>query len=180
MCGALSAAIAWSSSHPAGVHPGQIGLGDQRLGAVAEPLVSRQKCALPLLLAGFVVQTSPRYRQAQRAEGGDQLARPVPVAATGRARAPFVTSPAERDLEFLLQQLLDERAHLAAHRVLQGIEPSAARERRWRRRQGWRSFRHGVGSFSILPIGTYATSTNFHQPRDTTPAFCGALSCHGA
>jgi len=25
-----------------------------------------------------------------------------------------------------------------------------------------------VGSFSILPIGTYATSTNFHQPRDTT------------
>jgi hypothetical protein len=27
---------------------------------------------------------------------------------------------------------------------------------------------HGVGSFSILPIGTYAASTNFHQPRDTT------------
>jgi hypothetical protein len=25
-----------------------------------------------------------------------------------------------------------------------------------------------VGSFSILPIGTYATSANFHQPRDTT------------
>jgi hypothetical protein len=25
-----------------------------------------------------------------------------------------------------------------------------------------------VGSFSIVPIGTYATSANFHQPRDTT------------
>jgi hypothetical protein len=25
-----------------------------------------------------------------------------------------------------------------------------------------------VGSFSILPIGTYAALTNFHQPRDTT------------
>jgi len=25
-----------------------------------------------------------------------------------------------------------------------------------------------VGSFSILPSRTYATSTNFHQPRDTT------------
>ena len=25
-----------------------------------------------------------------------------------------------------------------------------------------------MGSFSIVPIGTYAASTNFHQPRDTT------------
>ena len=25
-----------------------------------------------------------------------------------------------------------------------------------------------MGSFSILPIGTYAASANFHQPRDTT------------
>jgi hypothetical protein len=25
-----------------------------------------------------------------------------------------------------------------------------------------------VGSFSIVAIGTYATSANFHQPRDTT------------
>ena len=28
-----------------------------------------------------------------------------------------------------------------------------------------------MGSFSIVPIGTYAASTNFHQPRDTTPGF---------
>jgi hypothetical protein len=27
-----------------------------------------------------------------------------------------------------------------------------------------------VGSFSILPIGTYAASANFHQLRDTTLA----------
>ena len=93
-------------AHPAGVHPGQIGLGDQRLGATAEPLVGRQKCALPLLLAGLVVQTSPRYRQAQRAEGGDQLARPVPVAATVRDGAALIPLAAERGLELLLQQLL--------------------------------------------------------------------------
>ena len=155
-------------AHSAGVHPRQIGLGDQRLGAAAEPLVSRQKCALPLLLAGLVVQARPRYRQAQRAEGGDHLARPVPVAAAVRDRAALVTPAAERGLELLLQQLLDERAHLPADRLLQGIEPIAPGERRWRRRPGWRSLLHGVGSFSIAPIGTYAASTNFHQPRDTT------------
>jgi hypothetical protein len=33
-----------------------------------------------------------------------------------------------------------------------------------------------VGSFSILPIGTYATSANFHQLRDTTPSF-GCTLC---
>jgi hypothetical protein len=53
----------------------------------------------------------------------------------------------------------------------QGIEPIAAGERRWRRWPGWRSFLHGVGSLSIVPIGTYAASANFHQPfhqpRDT-------------
>ena len=61
-------------------------------------------------------------------------------------------------------------AHLPAHRLLQRIEPIAAGERRWRRRRGWRSLLHGVGSFSILAIGTYAASANFHQPRDTTSA----------
>ena len=35
---------------------------------------------------------------------------------------------------------------------------------------GWRSFGHGVGSFSILPIGTYAASAISHQPRATAPA----------
>ena len=82
-----------------------------------------------ILLARLVVQTSPRHRQAQRTEGGHQLARPMPVAATVRARAALITPPAERRLEFLLQQLLDERAHLRAHRFFQGIEPLAAGER---------------------------------------------------
>jgi hypothetical protein len=50
----------------------------------------------------------------------------------------------------------------------QRIEPVAAGEWRWRCRHGWRSFLHGVGSFSIVPIATYAASANFHQPRDTT------------
>jgi hypothetical protein len=116
-------------AHPAGVHAGQIGLGDQRLGAPAEPLIGRQKRTLPLLLACFVVQTNPRHRQAQWTEGGDQLVRPVPVAATIGACPALITPAAERHLELLLQQPLDERAHLGAHRLFQRIEPIAAGER---------------------------------------------------
>ena len=59
------------STYPAGVDAGEVNRGDQQLGAPAEPLVGRQQPALPLLLARLVVQTSPRYRQAQRPEGGD-------------------------------------------------------------------------------------------------------------
>src|SRR6188472_1298294 len=129
-------------AHPAGVRPGEVGLGDQRLGPATEPLVGRQKRALPLLLARRIVQTSPRHRQAQRAEGGDQLARPVAMAATVRHRPSLVAFPAEGGFQLLLQQVLDERAYPPAHRLLQGIEPVAAGERRWRRRQGWRSFLH--------------------------------------
>ena len=158
------------AARPAGVHPGEVDLGDQRLSAVAEPLVRRQQRALPLLLARLVGQPRTRHRQAQRAERRDQLARPVAVTTAVRARAPLIASAAERGVQLLLQQLLDERAHMPAHGLLQRVEPIAAGERRWRHRQGWRSFLHGVGSFSILPIGTYATSTNFHQPRDTTSA----------
>ena len=79
------------AAHPAGVHPGEIGLGDQGLGAAAEASVGRQQRALPFLLAIVGVQTRPRHRQAQRAEGGDQLARPVPVAAAVRDRAALIT-----------------------------------------------------------------------------------------
>jgi putative transcriptional regulator len=32
-----------------------------------------------------------------------------------------------------------------------------------------------VGSFSIVPIGTYAASTNFHHLRDTTNADADCL-----
>jgi hypothetical protein len=35
---------------------------------------------------------------------------------------------------------------------------------------------HGVGSFSIVVIGTYAASANFHQPRDTTAARLSTLN----
>jgi hypothetical protein len=116
-------------AHPAGIHPGEIGLGDQRLGAVAQPFVGRQERALPFLLAHLVGQPRPRHRQAQRAERRDQLARPMPVASAVRARPSLVTPPAERGFQLLLQQLLDERAHLATHRVFQGIEPIAPGER---------------------------------------------------
>jgi hypothetical protein len=78
------------------------------------------------------------------------------MAATVGACAALVAAPPERGIQLLFQQLLDERAHLAAHRFLQRIEPIAPGEWGWRCRPGWRSFRHGVGSLSNLPIGTYA------------------------
>jgi hypothetical protein len=111
------------------VHPGEIGLGDQGFGAVAEPLVGRQQRAVPFPLARLVSQPGPGHRERQRTEGGDQLAWPVPVATTVRARAAFVASPPQRRFQLLLQQLLDEPAHLATHRLLQGIEPSAVGKR---------------------------------------------------
>jgi hypothetical protein len=114
---------------PAGVRPGEVDLGDQRLRPPAEPLVGRQQRALPFPLASRVGQPRPRHRQLQRAEGGDQLARPVAVTAPVRARAALIALPAERGFQLLLQQLLDERAHLPAHRLLQGIDPIAAGER---------------------------------------------------
>src|SRR4029453_15743383 len=110
--------------------------------------------AVPFPLAGLLGEPRPGHRQRQRAEGGDQLARAVAMAATVGARASLVAAPPERGFQLLLQQLLDERAHLAAHRLLQGIEPIAGGEWRWRCRPGWRSFLHGVGSLSISLIGT--------------------------
>jgi hypothetical protein len=99
------------------------------------------------------------------------------MAPTSADRSSLVTPTAERAFQLLLQQLLDERADLTADRLLQRIEPVAAGERRWRCRHGCRSFLHGVGSFPILPIGTYAASANFHQPPDTTLFGADVLSC---
>ena len=66
-------------AHPAGVHPGEIGLGDQRLGAVAEPLVGRQQRALPFLLARLV---------GQPARGTDSFSGPK-VVTSWRGRWPW-------------------------------------------------------------------------------------------
>ena len=96
---------------------------------MGEPLVSGQQVALPFLLASLVAQTSARHRERQRAERGDQLARPVPMAPTSADRSSLVTPTAERAFQLLLQQLLDERADLTADRLLQRIEPVAAGER---------------------------------------------------
>ena len=96
---------------------------------MAEPLVGRQQRALPFLLAGLVGQPCPRHGEHQRAEGGDQLAWPVAVAAAVRACDALVALPAQRGLQLLLQQLLDEGTHLPAHRLLQGVEPVVAGER---------------------------------------------------
>jgi hypothetical protein len=44
-----------------------------------------------------------------------------------------------------LQDRLDERAHLAADRIFQRIEPVGADIAQWQRRSGRRSLIHGVG-----------------------------------
>jgi len=49
----------------------------------------------------------------------------------GRRAVTLVAGTAERGVQLLLQQLLDEGAHLQAHCLLQRIEPFAAGERRW-------------------------------------------------
>jgi hypothetical protein len=99
---------------------------------------------------------------------GHQLTRPVSVSAAVRAGAALITPPAERGLELLLQQLLDERAHLGTHRTSsKGSNQSLPANGDGPDADAGVTV-HGVGSFSILPIGTYATSANFHQPRDTT------------
>ena len=52
------------------------------------------------------------------------------VTISGRRLAiPMVSPPPERRRQLLLEQLLDERAHLAAHRLLQRIEPIAPGKR---------------------------------------------------
>jgi hypothetical protein len=48
----------------------------------------------------------------------------------------LVAAAAERRFELLLDQVLDEGAHLPAHRLLGRIEPVGAGERRWRRGRG--------------------------------------------
>jgi hypothetical protein len=60
----------------------------------------------------------PGERAAPRAPApkvGDQRARPVPMAAAVGGRAALVTASPERGRELLLQQLLNEGAHLPAH-----------------------------------------------------------------
>jgi hypothetical protein len=123
-------------AHPAGVHPGQVDLGDQRLGAMAEPLVSRQQRALPFALARRIAQPGPRHRQLQRTEGRHQPAGPTAVAVPLAGAITLVATTAESGFELLLEQLLDQAAHLQAHRFLQRIEPGVVRERRWRRIRG--------------------------------------------
>ena len=91
------------------------------------------------------------------------------MAVAARHAVTFVAAAAERGFQLFLEQFLDEAAHLQAHRLLQRIEPIAAGiSQRWRHGRGRRSLRHGVGSFSVEPTGTYAALTNSHQPRDTT------------
>ena len=139
-------------AHPPGVDPGEVDLGDQQLGAPAQTLVGRQQLAAPFTLTSIVVrQPRPWHRQHQRPERRVESTVAVAVAMPRGGRTSLVSAPAERRLELLLQELLDEHTHLPAHRVFQRVEPVGVQTAQWRRRRGRRSFLHGVGSSSARP-----------------------------
>ena len=48
-------------AYPAGVHAGQVGLGDQGFGTMAEPLVGWQRRALPFTLTRCIAQPAARH-----------------------------------------------------------------------------------------------------------------------
>src|SRR5688500_10540943 len=139
-------------AHPTGVDAGEVDPGDQQLGAPAQAPVGRQQCALPLALAGLVVrEPRPRHRQHQRPERRVQSTLAVAVAMPLPRHAALVAASSERGRELLLQKPFDEATHLTTDRLFQRIEPVGAQAGRWRRRRGWRTFVHGVGSSSARP-----------------------------
>ena len=71
------------AAHPPGVGAGKIGPGNQRLRSLRQPLVGRQRLAVPFLwLAIAASQSCPRHRDAHRPERAEKLTIPmtVPVA----------------------------------------------------------------------------------------------------
>jgi hypothetical protein len=113
--------------------------------------------------------SSARHRERQRTERGDQLARPVPKAPTTGDRTSLVTPTAERAFQLLLQQLLYEKQTWPRTAPSNGSNQSLQANGDGSCRHGWRNFLHGVGSFSILPIGTYAASSNLWNGPPLSP-----------
>ena len=118
--------------YPAGVGPGKIGAGDQRVGCLGAPLVGAQRHALPFARPAVLAdQSSPRHGDPRLAERAGQ--RPLTAAVT-RAYdqwhaviftrlAPAVARARQRAGELLLQHRLDEAAHPRTDPILDRVEP---------------------------------------------------------
>src|SRR5208282_3264016 len=118
------------ATNAARVGSGKVGAGDQRLRALGQPLVGRQRLAAPFpLLAVAARDARTRHREADRPERAEQLTIPmaVPVARTpGRTVIPPAS---QRRCQLLLHQALDECADLLPNTGFQRIEP--VRSQQW-------------------------------------------------
>ena len=114
--------------HPPRVGPGEVDRGDQRLRLLRQPLIAAQRLRPPFRgPAGLVDQPRPRHLHRLGAERADDLPLAVAVAMAGRAlgRA-FVSAAAQRRLQLLLEDRLDETAHPLPDPVFQRVKRAIA------------------------------------------------------
>ena len=123
------------TTNPARVGAGQIGPGDQRLGAAGQPLVSRQGGVLPFARAALGAhQPGSGHAHRHGAEAAQEAALAMAMAVAGRRRvltgimgtrrtAALIALAAERGIQLGFEQVLDEGADARAHARLEWIEP---------------------------------------------------------
>jgi len=118
--------------HAAGVGPGEIGPGDQRVGGSGAALAGAKRAAPPFArLAVLAFQTRARHGDPRLAERARRRPFATPAAnADNRRRrlvlarlAPAVARTRQRLAELLLQHRLDKSAHPSAPPVLDRVEP---------------------------------------------------------
>src|SRR5919202_349834 len=163
------------TTNPPCVGAGQIGPGDQRLGAAGQALVSRQGGVLPLARAALGVdEPGSGYAHRHGAEGAQEAALAMTVAIAGRGggvrtgllaplrTAPLVALATERGFQLGFEQGLDEGADTRAHARFERIEPILAEKAvRLGRvdRVGYDMAGHGVISAG-LPRPVWACGTS--------------------
>ena len=171
--------------NPAGIGPGKIGPGDQRVGRLGAPLVGAKRGAPPFARPAVRAhQSGARHGNLRSSErpGQTALAMAVPDADDRRRfaiRIGFASSVArtrQRTGEFLLQHHLDEAPNASANPVLDRVEPIV--EKQWL--GGDTRLLHGILPHGVVSVPTsqrrnhlgWATrrlrQPNFHHLRDGT------------
>ena len=113
-------------AHLAGLHPGQIRPRNRHARRTCHALVTRQQRAAKLMAATvFATQACPRHRQLHPAGRAGYCPWLVTMAIALGAPCASAPQPSERSGEL---QLLQNLARLAAHLLLQRIEPLASDE----------------------------------------------------